>query len=114
MLPRSKRPDDISAQWVTRLNRVYGDETTWRGLYRENPQQNLFGHAEYERDTGVNGLLAIYKNKLAELFGARFLEQSRTLKNSRNSPLFEFLFCVGHPGGTGPAKRIAKHIVERL
>lgn len=113
MLPRLRRPGDISAQWVTRLNRVYGDET-WQGLYRESRQQNLFGHAEHERDPGVGGFLAIYKNKLDKLFGKRFLEQSRTLKNSRNSPLFEFLFCVGSPRGTPLAKRIAKHIVERL
>ena len=113
MLPTSRRPDDISVQWVTRLNKVFGDES-WRGLYRESPQGHLFGDVGHERDTGVNGLLAIYRNKLNRLFGDRFLEQSRTLKNSKNSALFDFLFCVGNTEGIGLAKRIAKHILEHL
>ena len=113
MLPRSKQPDGISVQWVKRLERVFGDES-WRELYRESPQQALFGDTNQERVPGVDGLLKVYKNKLGELFGDRFLTQSRTLKNSKNSPLFEFLFCVGHPKGSKPAKNIAKHILEHL
>ena len=101
MLPTSKRPDDISDQWARRLTNVFGDEE-WRELYREAPQRNLFGTVEHERDPGVDGLLEIYKTKLAGLFGDRFLKQSRSLKNSKNSTLFEFLFCVGHPAGKGP------------
>lgn len=92
---------------------MFGDRS-WRELYRENPQQSLFGGVEHGRDTGVDGLLAIYKNKLTSLFGDRFLAQSRTLKNSRNSPLFELLFCVGNPRGIKPAKNIAKHILDHL
>ena len=113
MLPKSKRPDDITGGWVTRLTKVFGDES-WRELYRESPQQPLFGGVEHERTTGVDGLLEIYKKKLTKLFGDRFLKKSRTLKNSRNSPLFEFVFCVGNSKGLDPAKRIAKHILEHL
>lgn len=113
MLPNSKRPDDISGQWARRLTNVFGDEG-WRELYREALQRNLFGTVEHERDPGVDGLLEIYKAKLAALFRDRFLKQSRSLKNSKNSPLFEFLFCVGNPKGTATAKRIATHILEHL
>ena len=113
ILPKSKLPDNISGGWATRLTRVFGDRS-WRELYRENPQQSLFGGVEHGRDTGVDGLLAIYKNKLTSLFGDRFLAQSRTLKNSKNSPLFELLFCVGNPRGIKPAKNIAKHILDHL
>ena len=113
MLPKSKRPDDISDQWSKKLTSVFGDEG-WRELYQEAPQGNLFGTVEHERDPGVDGLLGIYKTKLAGLFGDRFLKQSRSLRNSKNSPLFEFLFCVGNPKGTATAKRIARHILENL
>ena len=115
ILPTSRLPDDISGGWSTRLTRVFGDQS-WRELYRENRQQGLFGGVEHERDTGVDGLLAIYKNKLTSLFGDRFLANSRTLKNSRNTALFELLFCVGSnsPKAINTAKRIAKHIVEHL
>ena len=110
MLPKSKRPDD---KWVDRLTTVFGDDS-WRRLYRE--KQTLFGDVEYERTPGVTGLLDIYKNKLAQAFGNRFLRQSRTLKNSKNAPLFEFLFCVGspRPKAIKAAQRIAGHILENL
>ncbi len=114
MLPRSKRPDDISEGWGDRLTTVYGDDA-WRDLYREKRQQNLFdGEVEYERMPGVDGLLQIYKNKLADLLGDRFLTASRTLRNSTNSPLFEFLFFVGNRKGIRIAKKIAKHILDRM
>lgn len=113
MLPTSRRPDDIAEGLVTRLNKVYGDEN-WRDLYRPSPQGNLFGQAEHERSPGTDGLLKIYKDKLSGLFGNRFLTQSRTLKNSKNSALYEFLFCTGNPSGIGPAKRIAEHILKGL
>lgn len=100
MLPRSKQPDDIAYRWVSRLKKVFGDES-WRNLYRESQQQSLFGDIDHERAPGIDGLLTAYKNKLEVLFGNRFLTQSRTLKNSRNSALFEFLFCVGNPRASG-------------
>ena len=115
MLPRSKRPDEISPQWVTRLTRVFGDNS-WRELYRESSQPTLFGNTGQERAPGVSGLLKIYNGKLSGLFGDRFLDQSRPLRNSKNSVLFELLFCVGsaNPQAIAVAKRIAKHILENL
>ena len=113
MLPTSKAPENIELKWAERLTRVFGDET-WRGLYQESPQGELFGSAGVERKPGVDGLLSIYKRNLEGLFGKRSLQNSRTLKNSRNSPLFEFLFCVGHPSGIKLATRIADHILKRM
>ena len=62
----------------------------------------------------MEGLLSIYMNRLQGVFDSRLLPKSRTLKNSRNSPLFEFIFCAGHPKGASIAKRIAKHLIERM
>ncbi len=113
MLPTSKKPDDISSGWVDRLTRVYGAES-WRDLYQQSPQMRLFGDIEHERDPGVDGLLSIYKSNLGRLFEDRFLQEWRTLKNSKNSAMFEFLFCVGNPRGIKPAKPIAKHILDHI
>ncbi len=113
MLPQSRRPDEIDDKWVSRLTTVFGDEG-WQNLYRESRQPDLFGYEAHEREPGNDRLLSIYKGKLAALFGDRFLQQSRTLRNSKNSPLFEFLFCAGHPSGATIAKRIAKHILGDL
>ena len=113
MLPRLRQPDDISSEWVSRLTRIFGDES-WRDLYREVPQRHLFRNVEYQRDPGVDGLIGIYKENLKDLFGKRFLEKSQPLKNSKNSILFEFMFCVGNPRGISPATKIANHILKHI
>ena len=113
MLPKSKRPEDIEEKWADRLTSVFGNES-WRRLYQQSSQASLFGDTDMERTEGVAGLLSIYKQNLRELFGNRFLHESRTLRNSRNSPLFEFIFCVGNPAGIGLAQRIARHILEEM
>ena len=113
MLPASRKPDDISSKWATRLTTVFGDQS-WRELYRENPQGHLFEEPGLMRERGVDGLLSIYKRNLERLFGDRFLKQSRPLVNSTGSRLFEFMFCVGHPKGIGLAKGIAEHILHKI
>ena len=111
ILPRSRKPDDIDQRWVSRLNKIFGDDS-WRSLYQENPQDDMFDSPGYIRDSGVNGLLSIYKQNLNELFGKRFLSKSKTLTTSRGARLFEFIFCAGHPNGARIAKNIAGHIID--
>lgn len=113
MLPLSRQPDDISESLANNLNRVFGDES-WRKLYYPSPQQTLFGDELIQSDPGVDGILRMYKEKLAGLFGDRFLETSKQFTNSNNSPIFEFIFCVGNPRprAVGAAKRIARHIID--
>lgn len=113
MLPASRQPDEISAEWANRLTSVFGDES-WRDLYHDDPQQTLFGERRSMRGRGVDGLLDIYKRNLEVVFGDRFLKKSRRLVSARQSPLFEFMFCVGNPRGIGPAMSIAKHILEHM
>ena len=113
MLPKSQQPDDIQPKWGEKLTRIYGSEC-WRKLYYRSPQMDLFGQIDHLRKPGMEGLVSIYKENLKGLFKNRFLEKSRTLRNSRNSPLFEFLFCVGNPRGISLAKRIARHILEHI
>ena len=115
MLPTRRLPDEIDPAWAQRLTTVFGGDS-WRELYGRSPQGTLFGDEEFGREPGSDGLLRIYKVQLANLFGSRLLEVSRPLRNSRNSVLFELLFCVGNdsPKAIDPAKRIAKHILDHL
>ncbi len=112
MLPKSRKPDQKLAGTLTH---VFGDES-WRCLYSVNPQQSLFGDKMHQRDRGSFDIIKLYKDKLHELFGNRFMEKSKTLKNSKNAPLFEFMFCVGSssPKAIDLAKGIAKHIINMV
>lgn len=116
MLPKSRKPDDISSKMARSLTRVFGNES-WRKLYSVSPQQFLFGgKEEYQRYRGSLGIVEIYKENLHNLFGKRFMKESKTLKNSKNSPLFEFIFCVGSSNlkAISLAKGIAKHIINMV
>ena len=113
MLPRFRNPDEVQPRWPDRLNAVFGGDH-WRQLYSPSPQQSLFGGEMVEREQGVAGLLSIYKDQLKEAFGPRFLKDSCTLTNSKNSPLFEFIFCAGHRNGAAIAKRIARHLIRDI
>ena len=113
ILPRSRKPDDISPTWVKLLTRMFGDES-WRKLYRKQPK--LLGEPVDERERGSKELVEIYKGNLQKLFGDRFLTESKTLRTHNGAPLFEFLFCVGNnrPPAIKLAKRIAKHLLKEL
>ena len=115
LIPLCRKPDDLNPKWANRLTRFFGGEC-WRSLYAPLPQRNLFVEEEQCRQRGVCGLLRIYREKLESAFGERFLNSSRPLKNSSGARIFELLFCVGSPNfkAIALAKRIAKHILERL
>lgn len=91
MLPKDRKPESISPNWSNRLNYIFGSES-WRDLYRPDPQLNLLGHQGEKRTSGVDELIAIYKENLNRLFGKRFCDRSKRLLNSKNAPLFEFYF----------------------
>ena len=113
MLPTSRRPENVSEEWANRLNRIYGG-SRWRELYRLRPQLPLFGEQGYERDPGTEGLSRIYREQLSDLFGNRYMNKTKVFVNSNNSPLFEFMFCVGSPSSAAVrlAKEIAGHILD--
>lgn len=116
MLPVSRDPDGIPKGWRNRLTRVFGDER-WRTLYANDPQLTLLGeNGPQVRERGVGALLDLYRGKLAEVFGDRLLNDSRTLRNSTNSPLFELIFCVGSPSPRAirAAKKIARHLIRTI
>ncbi len=112
MLPRERRPDDIDPKWVSKLTKVFGDES-WREIYSMASQQSLFGEINWVSDSGTEKIVELYKEKLATIF-AGIAPTSRTLRNDQNSPLFEFIFAVGNKRGKAPAIRIANHILRHL
>lgn len=95
-----------------RLTKVFGDES-WRDLQRLSKQVSLFGEVEIQTDSGVKAIVDLYRSKLEGSF-TRVAPVGRTLRNSRNSPMYEFLFAVGNPNGARTAIKIADHILNKL
>ena len=110
MLPRAEQP---RPQWQEHLNRVFGDES-WRSLYRTSRQQRMFGEPPIEEsESGVEQIVENYRARLQTVF-VKVAPTRRTLRNSKNTALFEFMFAAGNPRGANLAVRIADHILEEI
>ena len=76
------------------LTRIFGDDR-WERVYERRDELDILTNEcqrVYDRLSGVGQILDIYKDRLEDLFGERFMKDSRTLYNSKKSPLFEFFF----------------------
>jgi three-Cys-motif partner protein len=97
------------------LTRVFGDES-WRELQQPSMQQplGLFDEdVEIETESGIEGIARAYMARLQGSF-AGVAPNPRVLRNSRNSPLYVFMFAAGNKAGSPVAVRIADHILSRL
>ena len=110
MLPRAGQP---RPQWQEHLNRVFGDES-WRSLYRTSGQQRMFGEPPIEEsESGVEQIVENYRARLQTVF-VKVAPARRTLRNSKKTALFEFMFAAGNPRGASLAVRIADHILTKI
>lgn len=96
-----------------RLDRVFGG-SSWRDLQHPVLQPSMFDDAPMvETDPGVEGIIAIYRDQLEAAF-AQVAPVSRTLRNSRNAPLYEFMFAAANHKGAPIAVNIANHILNKI
>ena len=110
LLPR--RGEVRSPGNEARLTKVFGGES-WRDLQHPSEQVSLFGEVEMQTDSGVRVIVDLYRSKLERAF-TRVAPVGRTLRNSRNSPMYELLFAIGNPNDARTAIRIADHILNKL
>ncbi len=111
MLPRHRMPAAVSQNQLTR---VFGDES-WRGLY-DRPDQTLLPFLEDDRMESVSGIdpiVQLYRVRLNSVF-AKVAPTSRTLRNSKNAPLYEFMFAASNPRGADLAVKIANDILKKI
>lgn len=111
IMPLKRRPGEVEPSWAKRLTRVFGNDE-WSKVYWE--KYDLFGDKQYGRHAGVEGIRELYAKQLQRVFGDRYLSKHRKLTNSKDSHIYDFIFCAGNPKGTKVAKKIAKHIIDHL
>ena len=111
LMSKKRVPDGKLAEI---LDVVFGDES-WKNIYHEPTQRNLFDESPLERDKGIDQIIELYKKKLETLF-AGVAPTSRSLKNSKNATLFEMTFAVSNESAKAKqlAIRIADHILKEM
>lgn len=105
---------DIPAPWRQRLNLLLGTEDWYDEFYRVNSTPSLFGTDEHQVAKAKVDVIGRWFNKRLAIIFAGVAEQPGILRNTRNSPLYLLCFAVGNERGTGPALRIAEHILKDL
>ena len=109
MLPTDRQPDEANN---ANLNRVFGGPE-WQDVYTTQSQPTLFGaEIQIVRDD-QQAIVDLYLSKLREVFPA-VVNKPKWFHNSRNSPLFAFMFAAANPGRGGRiALNIANHLIDR-
>ena len=94
------------------LDRVFGGRSYWQQTYQPSLQLSMLDEApSLERPRGTEEIVNLYRERLESVF-PRVAPTPRTLRNSRNAPLFELFFAVSNPAGAPIAVRIADHILS--
>lgn len=110
MLPTDREPDEAN---MAALNRVFGSQEWQSALYRRQVQPTLFGEETRIIRDDQQAIMDLYLEKLREVFPA-VSNNPRWFRNSRNSPLFAFMFAASNPGRGGRiALEIANHLLNR-
>ena len=109
ILPRDREPDE---SWAQRLDEVYGGGE-WRTLYQTRVRRTLFGDEVETVRADQQAIMQVYIEKLGMIF-PHVSAAPKWFHNSRNSPLFAFMFAAANPGRGGQiALRIANHLLDR-
>ena len=110
LMPTDSEPIET---WAEELDRIFGGREYWSEGYRDSPQISLFSNEPTrERAWSSEQIAERYKHRLSTVF-YKVATASRTLRNSRNVPLFELFFAAGNPKGAPIAVEIADHILKK-
>lgn len=110
MMPTDREPEGPLAE---ELDRVFGGREHWMLAYGPSAQLSLLGEEPRQERGPINRIASLYRERLGTVFRG-IAPASRTLTNSKNTPLFELFFAAGNPRGARIAIQIADHILKRL
>ncbi len=108
LMPLDREP---SPGWAGRLDRIFGGRDYWQRSYRPSHQLSLLGDEPKQEREPIHQIVSLYRERLEGVF-YRAAPSSRTLRNSKGSPLFELFFAASNPRGAPIAIDIADHILK--
>lgn len=109
LMPSDRQPDKAN---IANLNRVFGGQEWQDNLYRTQAQPTLFGNETQTVRDDQQAIVDLYLSKLRGAFPA-VVDNPKWFHNSKNSPLFAFMFAAANPVGGRIALRIANHLIDR-
>jgi three-Cys-motif partner protein len=97
-----------------RLDAIFGTEAWFETFYCSPQHSTIFGTEQTpQRACNTEAIGTFFIQRLKTLF-AEVAPNSRLLRNSKNSPLFQLFFAASNPRGAKIAIRIANHILGKI
>jgi three-Cys-motif partner protein len=98
-----------------RLNVIFGTPEWFGRFYRTENAEDIFGQPldVVQRACDFARIADFFLERLRSVFPG-VAPTPRILRNSRNTPLFQFFFAAANPKGARIAVRIASHLLERM
>ena len=109
-----KNTGDIPEDWCACLNEFLGTDEWYDKFYKISKQTNMFGYEiEHVEKATLESIGVYFNDRLKQIF-AGVASKPGVLKNSVNNPLYLLCFAVSNERGTGPALRIANHLLKGI
>ena len=111
LLPRDGKIPDA---WRTALDRIFGTTDWYDRFYHPARNKPLFGETPMVKSGSFTAIGEYYHERLRTIFPA-VADNPRTLRNSRQTPLFQLHFAVSNPDPKAikVALRIAQYILGK-
>jgi three-Cys-motif partner protein len=105
------RSGEIDPSWERRLDLTFG-ANSWKSAFYGKEDPDLFGHEKVVKASKPFDVLSKFVTLRLKHEFAAVHSEPLILKNSTGTPIFLFCFACGNPRGSGPALRIANHIIR--
>lgn len=108
-----KKDGKIEESWLSKIEYSLGlsKEEIEKEFYQKSEQVPLFQSEESDlvkKRNAINKIVEMYKLKLKEIFNE--VSEPFVMKNSKNSPMYHFIFCSNNSS----AVKIANYIVKKM
>jgi three-Cys-motif partner protein len=108
-----RKDGKIPKSWVDKLDQFFGTHDWEDRFYKQEIEPTLFGdELKNVKDCNFETIRSYFIERLKTIF-PWVAENSLTLCNSRNIPLFLLCFAAGNEKGGKIAKKIAEYILGK-
>ncbi len=107
-------PNEISVAWSEKLNRIFGCSDWRKEFYQKGINSSLFEQIDIEtKIANWDIITTFYKKQLKKVF-VEVAEKTYYLLNSKNVPLFAFIFAMTNPdtAARNAAMRISNFLLN--
>lgn len=107
-----RKPDEVSATQVDRMNRFWGDDSWRHEAYKPSKQIKLFGDTNIEKVSNEK-IAEAFRKRLREVGGFKHVPKPIAMRNTQNAVVYYLFFASHKPVAEDIVKYIFKKYEDR-